>query len=165
VLVDEVPAPRAHEQRRGLLAQPVLATVRPAELDGALDRVDEVHLAVGDVGPGRRERVLEVRHEAPRAGVQGVDDHLAVDRPRDLDAAVAQVRRRRGDLPVALADLARLGQEVQALPRGHPASALRPRGQQLAATGIEPAVQLRDEGQRLGGQDLLLAGPPAHGSA
>ncbi len=48
-----------------------------------------------DVGPGRRERVLEVGHEDARAGVERVDRHLGLGRPGDLAAAVVQVGRRR----------------------------------------------------------------------
>jgi DNA-binding transcriptional LysR family regulator len=47
--------------------------------------------------PSRAERVLEVGHEHLRAGVQRVDDHLALDRAGDLDAAVLQ--RRPGSAP------------------------------------------------------------------
>ena len=126
VLLEQVPAARAHEQRRDLVAQPVLAPVVAGELDRARDRVGEVDLALDDVAPRRRERVLEVGHEAARARVERVDDHLAVDGPGDLDAAVAAGRRGGGgDLPVALADLARLGQEVERLAGGDPRAALR----------------------------------------
>src|SRR3546814_2726433 len=43
------------------------------------DRVAQVELALDQVVPGRRRRVLEVRHEDAGAAVQRVDDHLAVD--------------------------------------------------------------------------------------
>ena len=105
VLLDQVPAARAHEQGGDVVAQLVLAPVVARELDRALDRVGEVDLALDDVGPRRRQRVLEVGHEPARARVQRVDDHLAVDRAGDLDAAVLQVGRRGGHAPVALADL------------------------------------------------------------
>ena len=95
VLLDQVPAARAHEQRRDLVAELVLAPVVAGELDRALDRVGQVDLALDDVGPRRRQRVLEVGHEPARARVQRVDDHLAVDRAGDLDAPVLQGRRRR----------------------------------------------------------------------
>ena len=70
-------------------------------------------MAADLVGPGGGVRVLEVGHEAARARVERVDHELAVGRAGDLDAAVEVVARRRGDLPVALADLARLGEEVE----------------------------------------------------
>ena len=157
VLVVQVPAARAHEQRGGLLAEAVLAPVGAGELDRAIDRVGQVHVAVDHVGPRRRQRVLEVGHEPARAGVQRVDDHLAVDGPGDLDAAVAQVGRGWSDLPVALADLARLGQEVHALAGGQPRAPLAARGEQLAPAAVERAVQPGDERERLVGQHLGLA--------
>ena len=70
-------------------------------------------MTADDVQPGGRVGVLEVGHEAAGTRVQGVDDHLPVDRPGDLDAPVAEVMRRWLDLPLALADLAGLGQEVE----------------------------------------------------
>ena len=94
VLLDQVPAARAHEQRRDLVAELVLAPVVAGELDRALDRVGQVDLALDDVGPRRRQRVLEVGHEPARARVQRVDDHLAVDRAGDLHAPVLQGGRR-----------------------------------------------------------------------
>ena len=75
------------------------------ERDRPLDRVRQVLLAVDDVRPRGRVRVLEVGHVDPRARVERVDHHLPVaGRPGDLDAAVLEVRRNRLDTPVALAD-------------------------------------------------------------
>ena len=56
------------------------------------------------VGPGRRGRILEIRHVAGGAGIERVDHHLAVDRAGDLDrggragpwAAAPPSSRRRG---------------------------------------------------------------------
>jgi hypothetical protein len=107
----QVPAARPHEQRRHLVVQPVLL-LAAVELDRALERVREVDLSREAVLPGRRVRVLEVGHEHPRAGVQGVDHHLPVDRAGDLDTPVLQRLGDRGDAPVRAADLLRLAQEV-----------------------------------------------------
>ena len=69
---------------------------------------------VDEVVPGRRGRVLEVRHEDVRARVERVDDHLAVDRPGDLDAAIEEVGRAPGaQVQSPLADARRLGEEVE----------------------------------------------------
>ena len=152
VLLDQVPAAGAHEQRGDVVAQLVVAPVVAGELDRALDRVDEVDLALDDVGPRRRQRVLEVGHEPARAGVQRVDDHLAVDRAGDLDAAVLQVGRRGGHAPVALADLPRLGQEVERLAGGDARAALGARVEQLAPARLEALVQPAEEGERLVGE-------------
>jgi hypothetical protein len=84
--------------------------------DRALDRVREVELAAEDVLPGRGVCVLEVGHVDPGARVERVDDHLPVAcRPGDLDSPVLQVGRRGRNFPVALADRARLLQEVRKL--------------------------------------------------
>ena len=77
------------------------------EGDRAADGVVEVVLAVDQVRPRGRGRVLEVGHEDRRAGVERVDDHLAVDRARDLDAAVEEEGRHRGALPVAARERSR----------------------------------------------------------
>ena len=53
---------------------------------------------VGRVG------VLEVGHEHPGAGVEGVDHHLGVSRPGDLDPPVGQVGRGGRDPPLPVAD-------------------------------------------------------------
>ncbi len=156
VLLVEVPAARAHHQRRDLVVQRVLPAVVAGQADGAPDRVDQVDLAVDLVGPVRRVAVLEVRHVAVGPRVQRVDDHLAVDRPGDLDAAALQVGRQRRDGPVTLAHLARLGQEVE-LPAGiERTGELDARREQFAAARLEPAVQHRDQRERLRAQHRLL---------
>ena len=58
----------------------------------------------------------------------------------------------RRDLPVALADLARLGQEVERLARGDPRPALRARVEQLAPARLEALVQRAEEGERVVGE-------------
>ena len=133
------------------------------EVDAAADRVAQVDVALDVVVPARRVRVLEVRHEHARAAIERVDDHLAVDRTRDLDAAVLDVGRDRRAGPVAFADRARLGQEVGqlagvelGLPRGAPR-------EELVAPSAERALQLGHERHRLGRQDLRVLGRDAAG--
>ena len=53
VPLDEVPAARPHEQRRHLVVQAVALAVGAVELDRAVDRVDEVRLALDHVVPRR----------------------------------------------------------------------------------------------------------------
>jgi len=55
--------------------------------------------------PSRTGRAWGGSGTGGAAPVEGVDDHLGVRRPRDLDAAVLQIRRQRGHLPVALPHL------------------------------------------------------------
>ena len=88
---------------------PVVGSVKSIVPRPAVPQID---LALDHVGPGRRVGVLEVGHEDLGAGIERVDDHLAVDRAGDLDAAVQEVGRDRRDLPVALAECSRLGQEI-----------------------------------------------------
>jgi hypothetical protein len=168
VPLGEVPAARAHEQHRRVVSE-AIGLLPGVELDRALDRVRQVRLALDAVAPGRRVGVLEVGHEAARARVERVDDHLAVDRPGDLHAPVLQVGRHGRHAPVALAHLARLGKEVGELAVVQPRLALRAGGEESVPRAVEASVQLGDECQRVGAQDLLvtpLAGchklDPAH---
>jgi hypothetical protein len=122
--------------------------------DRALDRVDQVHVAADLVAPGRAVGVLEVGHEAARAGVQRVDHELAVGRPGDLGAAVLVVRARRRDLPVGLADLARLFEEVERAAGAQRLAPLVAGDEQLVPAGPEAAMQLLDERHRVGRDDV-----------
>ena len=81
VALGQMPAARADDQRRDLVVQPVALLPR-VERDRLPHRVAHVSLAVDDVGPRRRARVLEVGHEDLRARVERVDHHLALDRAR-----------------------------------------------------------------------------------
>ena len=69
-----------------------------------------------------------------------------------------QVRGRRRDQPVALADLPGLGQEVRTRAAVELALPHRPALQQLAPPWAELALEQLDEGERLGGQDLGVGG-------
>ncbi len=107
VALFEVPAARADEEHGGVVDEGVvLVGGGVVEGDGAADGVDEVELAVEEVLPGGRGGVFEVGHEDARAGVEGVDDHLAVDGAGDLDAAVLEVGGDGRDGPFGFADLA-----------------------------------------------------------
>ena len=130
----EVPAARADEEDGGLVVELVtLSGGRVVEGDGAADGVAQVELAVEQVLPGGRGGVFEVGHEDLRAGVERVDDHLAIDRAGDLDAAVEQVGGQRRDGPVGVADVRGLGQEVGLLAGVERGLALDARGEQFLA--------------------------------
>ena len=152
----EVPAARAHEQRRDLVVQAVLL-LTGVERDRPLERVREVDLALDAVLPGGRVRVLEVGHEHLRARVERVDHHLPVDRPRDLDPAVLDLVRHGLDPPVALADVVRLRQEVGQLAVAQALGALLAFGEQLATPRAEPPLQLGEELDRVVGEDVVRA--------
>ena len=83
------------------------------EADRALDRIAQVDLALrstlSQVGVSESSKSAM---NTLRAGVERVDDHLAVDRAGDLDAAILQVGGNRRDAPLGLANLARLRQKV-----------------------------------------------------
>ena len=158
-IVRQVPAAGADDQDGRRVAQLVmLARVGVVECDVAPGRVAHVDVAAHVVVPGGRVRILEVRHEHLGAGVERVDDHLAFHRAGDLNAAVLQVGGDRGDLPVAVADVFGLLQEV-----GQPAAVelfldLLAARHQLVAAGAEGALQLGDKGERVGGEDFVVAG-------
>ena len=132
--------------------------VEPAE-----PTVAEVDLALDQLVPGRRGRVLEIGHEHLGAAIERVDHHLGVGRAGDLDAAVLQVGGNRADRPVGVADGPRVLAEVGKLAGVEPLSAARARvEQQFQPARVEPLVQLGDEGQRIGASGSAPApGTPA----
>jgi hypothetical protein len=135
----------------------VLAGGRVGVVEGAGPAILQVGLALDHVGEGRRGGVLEIGHEHLRPGVQGVDDHLAVDRTGDLNPAIEEVLRDRCDGPVAFADMRRLGQEVRQFAGIEALLTLEAQRQETAACRIEAAMQV---GQKLEGgraQDLVKA--------
>src|SRR5262249_21726338 len=73
---------------------------------------------------------------------------------RDLDPAVLQIVGYRRDLPLRLADLTRLAQEVGPLTRVEPALTQLAGHQQVAPPGSAAKLQLRYESQRIGCQDV-----------
>ena len=151
----QVPSARPDDQGRDLVLQRIgLARGRVGEAQLARPAVLQVRLAFQHVGPSRRGGVLEVGHEHLRARVQGVDDHLAVDWPGDLDAAVEQVVGDRRHRPVAGAHARGFRQEVGGLPGVEAGLADLAGLQKLQAARIEPAVQLGDERQRVRRQHL-----------
>ena len=110
-----MPAARADEEDGGVVDELVtLFGGGVVEGDGAADGVAQVELAVEQVVPGGRGGVLEVGHEDLGAGVERVDDHLAVDGAGDLDAAVLEVGGDGRDGPRGFANLARFREEVGA---------------------------------------------------
>jgi hypothetical protein len=158
MLLKEVPAARTYEQRRGLRVQPILFAVGIGEADRAVDRVPQIDLALDDVVPGRRERILAIRHEHLRARVERVDDHLAIGRPRDLDATVLQIRRDRRHAPLRVANLLRVRQEVRQLARIDQALAFLARREQLAhAIAVTPR-EIGDELERRRGENAVVLG-------
>ena len=159
----QVPAARTDEQDGGLLAEPILLPLRALETDRTPVGVHQVPLAFNHVGTGGRVGVFEIRHKHAGAGVEGVDDHLAVGGPGDFCAAVPEVCRDRRDGPVRFADVLRLGKEIGQralvdllLADGAPF-------EQSDAAGIEFAVQFDEKRLRLGREDLGVVESSADG--
>jgi hypothetical protein len=154
-----VPAARADHQHGGIGADGVmLAAVGIGEVERAEPAVAQVDLALDQLVPDGRGRVLEIGHEDFRARIERVDDHLGIGRAGDLDPAILKVGRDRRDGPVRFADVAGFLREVGKLARVEMLLPLDPRRQQLAAAVVEPMVKLGDEGQRLAGQHLVCTG-------
>src|SRR5262245_21744431 len=148
-----MPAPWPDNHGLHLLVEAILLALRACEADAALDCVDEVDLALDQVRPRRSVRVLEVGHEHTRAGVERVDEHLAIRRTGDLYPPVLQVLRSRGDFPLGVANRARRDQELRGLPRIDPLLALVTQAQQLLPSVTELALQASHEGPGVGGQN------------
>jgi hypothetical protein len=109
-------------------------------------------LTLDHVLPARGVGVLEVGHVHVRARVEGVDEHLAIRRPGELDPALLQIRRGdRRDSPVALADMTRFGQEIRELAGVEARLALVARSEQCLPSWVEFAVQARYEVERCRG--------------
>ena len=143
----------------------VVLAVRRDVARSCADRVAQVRLAVDEVRPGRRVRVLEVRHEDVRARVERVDDHLAVDRAGDLDAAVEQVGGERRHGPVAGARLARGRGQLRRPPASRRAGGRRgargargagspKRRSSIATNASAPAVRTRSAAETTRSADL-----------
>jgi hypothetical protein len=161
VALVEMPSARAHHQDGRIGPERInLPGRRIAMLEAAAPAVAQVQLALDQIAPGRRGCVLEIRHEHARAGIEGVDDHLAVGRTGDLDPAIAQVRRDFADLPVAVPYVPRLGEEIGQRASVERPLALDPRCQQRLSPAVETAVELGDEAERVGRQNFAGAGDP-----
>ncbi len=154
---DEVPASRAHKERRNLFVEPVGLAFRRLEGQLAPDRVDQGGLAADDVRPGWRQRILEVGHEDPRAGIEGVDHHLGLGGSGDLDPPIVEIGRGRRHGPIGLADLAGRPQERRTNTRVQVDLALLALAQQLDPNVTEPSLEIRDERERRVGEDALRA--------
>ena len=155
----QVPAARADDQRRDLLAERIgLAALGVGHGNGAARRIMQVDLASDHRLPGGRGGVFEVGHEARGAAVQRVDDHLAIDRAGNLDPPVGEVSRCARDGPVALADRLGLGPEGRILAGIDACLECRAGLEQTPPLVAEAALQHGDEGAGLVGQDVGEAG-------
>ena len=65
MILRQVPTSRANQQRRYILIEPVHSAVRVNEFNRALDRINQVDLALDEVAPSWSICVLEVGHKHP----------------------------------------------------------------------------------------------------
>jgi len=146
VLFVQMPASRPRKQSCRIGPKLIALSLRTLELNGSTNCVPQIVLAFDVVIPGRRIRVFEVGHEHIGAGVQRVDDHLAIDRPGNFHAAVAQIPRDGRYFPVACTDCSRLRQKIRKLALiDFPLHGSAP-GQQFLPPGFEASRQLQQEG-------------------
>ena len=149
----KVPAARAHKQNGGLVVELVLlAGGGIGERDGAADGIAQIDVAVDQVVPRGRARVFEIGHEHLRAGVERVDDHLAIDGPGNFDAAVENIGGQAEPLSIRTRGSRASRSRKSGLFAG--VEALLPflaRVEQLLAAGVEGAVQVDDEGEGFAG--------------
>ncbi len=159
MLLDEVPAARPHHDRRRLgRGDAVLLALGARVLEVAAQEVAQRQLPLDDVRPGGARGVLLVGEPHLRARVQRVDRHLAVGRTGDLDAAVLEARPRAGDAPRrVVADPLGLGQELRVAAVRRVDPRLQAHREQFVPGVREAVVQLGEERERLGRQDLVVA--------
>jgi len=157
VLLDQVPAARAHHDGRGVLgSHRVVLALGARELELPADRVEQGHLPADHVGPCGAGGVFLVSQPDLGTRVQGVDRHLRVGRSGDLDPAVLEAGSRASDLPTGiLADAARLVEEAQVAPVVDRRAPLHPGVEAVVAAAGELVVQPGEEGKRLGSEDLV----------
>ena len=153
----EMPAARADQQRGSAGIQLVLFALRAAEADVAAHGVAQIDLAVDIVVPGGRIGVLEIGHEDLRAGIEGVDHHLALYGAGDFDAAIEQISRNRHDRPVAFANGCGLGQKIGQRTGINVGLPLDAAGQQFLPALLEFLVQLGNQQQRVRRENFLSA--------
>ena len=154
VALVQMPAARTRQQGRRFVIQLIEAPVGVFEGDAAVDSVAQVDLPQKHILPAGGVGVFKVRHEDFGAAIQGVDDHLALGRSRDLDAAVLQIWRDRGDAPVHIvADMRRFRQEVRQLSGVDGGLSLYAGAQQLVAAGGESAGEVSEEIDGVGRED------------
>ncbi len=141
VLFDEVPAAWTHKEDGNLVVELVLL-LRGGVSEGnrAADGVAQVELAFEEIVPQRRAGIFKVGHEDLGAGVEGVDDHFAIDRAGDLDAAIHEVGGQRSDGPCGLANLFCVGKKIGLFAGIDALLAFVTRREQIFAARIEGAL-------------------------
>ena len=116
MLFIQMPAAWPHQQHRGFLIELIGLAVL-LKPDGATNRIPQIDLALNLVVPVRGIGVLEVGHEGVCARVQGIDDHLALNRAGNFHTAALQILWQLADLPIRVANgcgvLLKIGPQAQ----------------------------------------------------
>jgi hypothetical protein len=157
VLFGQVKTARPHEEHRRLGDQLVrFFRLGRDESDGPAHGIHQIGVTLDEVVPCGRGRVFEIGHEDVGTRVHRVDDHLAVDRTRNLDAAIEEVVRNGSDGPAPFAYVPRLRQEVRTLAPVEPRLSVLARGEQFGDAPAELSSELRDELDRLGREHAFV---------
>ncbi len=154
----EMPAARPDDEGRDLIVQPVRLALGAVEPEVAANGRADRDLAADDVRPAGAERVLEVGHEDPRAGVQGVDHHLRLGWPGDLDAAIGQRRGSGRNRPVAGSDVGGRRVDIEVQTRVDRGLAIPASLEQRLSPRAEARLEVAEERQRIRRQDVGAAG-------
>src|SRR5260221_4748799 len=158
---DQVPSPGPHKERCWIGPNLITLSLRTLVPNCSTDRVPQIVLAFNSDITGRRNRVLEVSYENVGSRVQRVDDHLAIDRPGNFHAAIAQVFGYRRNVPIALPDSSRLRQKVRKLAVIDVLLHGSPPRQQFLPPGLETSRKFRQEGAGFRGKNARLHLAPA----
>ena len=112
--------------------------------------------------PRGRIGVFKVCHKHACTGVERVDDHLAIDRPRDFNPPILQIHRSFRNPPVTIADCLGLLWELRQLPRAQRQLPLAARRQQFAPPRAKLVLQLRHKLQRFDAEHVRKLGRRRH---
>mmetsp|Transcript_2771 Transcript_2771/g.6725 ORF Transcript_2771/g.6725 Transcript_2771/m.6725 type:complete len:287 (+) Transcript_2771:842-1702(+) len=157
MLFVQVPSARtSHQCRLRLFVQHVLLALGASEFQISGDGPVQADLSLKLVVPSGRVGVLKVAHVAAGTAVQRVDHHLGAGWPRDLHAAVHQIRRDGRNLPITLTDFFSLLQKLRLFSRLQPLIAGNAGFQKSIASALELAVQRRNELKGIRGDNRLL---------
>ena len=155
----QVPPAGAHHDGRGALGRDLVALALGAR-EGELpaDRVAQGELSPDDVPPGGARGILLIGQPHLRTRVQGIDRHLRVRRPGDLDPAVLEPGAGAGDPPLrVLADVGGVVAEARVAAVADLEPAPHAGREPVVAPTAEAGVQRRDEGDGIRGEDLVEA--------
>ena len=159
VPLGEVPAARADDQRRRLVVQAVVLALRSRELDRALDRVDQVRLALDDsssqVGEFASSKSA-MKQRAPELSALIIilrSTGPVISTRRSCRSAGTGATRQSAS---RISPRLREGSRAARRPSIRACRSARAESSSLAP-GVEAAVQARDELERVLGEDLLRA--------